>query len=125
MIITLPATQHLPRQEVIIDFTIYPMSEYTAILIRDSVSGEPLMKATVAPNSGKSGNARLVGIKNYSENAGIEDSLKEAGIIQQLPVGFFKTGTETINLYYLTEWADKERQAQFEHKRITLKGAMR
>lgn len=73
----------------------------TALLLRDALTGEPVAKATVAvdfpPGPG------LVVLKCWSENAGMVETLRSAGIIQGEIQGLIACGHAYGEVYILSE----------------------
>ena len=77
-----------------------------AILIESGEDEEPIMTATVNPWQEVTDDC--VAIKNYSENEGIVDVLKEQGIITGKPEYEIPSGYVVIPVYKLAEgWKDK------------------
>ena len=77
-----------------------------AILIESGEDEEPIMVATVNPWQAVEDSC--VAIKNYSENEGVVEVLKEQGIIVGEPEYDIPSGFVTIPVYRLADgWKDK------------------
>ena len=79
-------------------------SERIAISLIDAINDEPVATATVNI-PGALLRAHQVIIKNYSENAGMDKALIDAGIIRVTPVGSVSAGHVLCPVYELTEAA--------------------
>lgn len=73
-----------------------------ALQLFQSTNGEPLMTCTVNLPEHPCGEFEVY-VKDYSENEGCEDFLREQHVIEQKPVSSAISGYAILNRYRLTE----------------------
>ena len=83
----------------------YPHGAALAITVAET--GEPMAVVTV--NTSNPLEPDVVAIKDYAENAGVEQILIDAGVIEEDILSIIATGFETVNTHRLIlELANKE-----------------
>ena len=87
------------EQEVYPEFLRYPNGNKALRL--KALSGEPLV--TVSVNPGEIVPDEFLAVKEWSENEGVTEGLKQANIINGQPVLSFPSGHVMIHCYRLTE----------------------
>lgn len=97
------------NENVNIELTTYASTGATKINIVDNI-GLPVAIATANTDHpdflnalNKPNGERLVIIKNYSENEGIEEALIENEVIEENSVGQVQLGFVVCNMYLLTD----------------------
>jgi len=97
-------SEYCPEQEVKPEFLRY--SNGNKALRFTALDGTPLVTASVNP--GQPLPDDLLAVKDWSENEGVSDQLRQANIIFGPPVLSIKSGFVVIHCYLLTdEFKDK------------------
>ena len=96
------------KEEVVLELSRYHSNGNKALQLY-SLDGEPILTATANPHPpGDVVPDHLLPVKDWSENEGVVDGLKKAGIIEGEPELMIPSGFVTIDCYRITaKFADK------------------